>query len=70
MKNNVAECVLMSPEEYTRIMDELNDARLLSLAAQRMAAYDPEKLISEAEMDRRLNITKEDLRDVGEVEFE
>ena len=29
MKNNMAECVLLSPEEYVRLMDELNDARLL-----------------------------------------
>ena len=70
MKNNVAECVLLSPDEYARIMDELNDARLLSLATQRMAAYDPEKLISQKEMDRRLGITEDDLDGVGEVEFE
>ena len=27
MKNNTAECVLLSPEEYLRLMDEVNDAR-------------------------------------------
>ena len=27
MKNNSAECVLMSPEEYVHLMDEVNDAR-------------------------------------------
>ena len=32
MKNNAAECVLLSPDEYLRIMDELNDARLLAAA--------------------------------------
>ncbi len=32
MKNNAAECVLMSPEEYLRLMDEVNDARLLAVA--------------------------------------
>ena len=26
MKNNVAECVLLSPEEYVRLMDAVNDA--------------------------------------------
>ena len=70
MKNNVAECVLLSPEEYTRIMDELNDARLLSLATQGMAAYAPERLITREEMDRRLDVSEEDLRGAGEVEFE
>ena len=47
MKNNTAECVLLSPEEYVRLMDELNDARLLAVASERMAHYDPSKLISE-----------------------
>lgn len=40
MKNNTAECVLLSPEEYVRLMDELNDARLLAVASERMAHYD------------------------------
>lgn len=35
MKNNSAECVLMSPEEYVRLMDEVNDARLLAEASAR-----------------------------------
>ena len=29
MKNNTAECVLLSPDEYIRLMDELNDAAAL-----------------------------------------
>ena len=61
MKNNTAECVLLSPDEYVRLMDELNDARLFALAVQRTSNYDPSKLISEAEMDSKLNITQEDL---------
>ena len=34
MKNNTAECVLLSPEEYVRLMDEVNDARLLTIATE------------------------------------
>ena len=30
IKNNVPECVLISPEEYVQLMDELSDARLLA----------------------------------------
>ena len=70
MKNNVAECVLLSPDEYVRLMDEVNDARLLAVAAERMSSYDPAKLISEEEMDRKLGITEKELDSVGEVEFE
>ena len=41
MKNNTAECVLLSPEEYMSLIDEVNDARLLSMASERMAKADP-----------------------------
>lgn len=61
MKNNAAECVLLSPEEYVRLMDEVNDARLLAVATERMAHYDPSTLISEEEMNRRLGVTATDL---------
>lgn len=63
MKNNTAECVLMSPDEYVRLMDALNDVRLLSVASERMSHYDPSSLISEEDMNRRLGITDEDLAD-------
>ena len=70
IKNNMPECVLISPEEYARMVDELNDARLLAIASARMDSYDPNQLISEEEMDRRLHITKEEINDAAEVEFE
>lgn len=70
MKNNAAECVLLSPDEYTRLMDELNDARLLAIASERMSSFNPETLISEEEMNRRLGITDDELDSVGEVDFE
>lgn len=70
MKNNTAEVVLMSPDEYVRIMDELNDYLLLTMAVERMSSFDPDGLISEEEMDRHLGITDEDLDQIGEVEFE
>lgn len=70
MKNNVAECVLLSPDEYLRLMDELNDARLRALAAERMASLDPGQLIPGERVRERLGITQADLDGVGEVEFE
>ncbi len=70
MKNNTAECVLMSPDEYVRLMDALNDARLLAVASERMSHYDPSSLISEEDMNRRLGITDEDLADFDEVDIE
>ena len=70
MKNNAAECVLISPDEYVRLMDELNDARLLAVASERMAHFDPTSLISEEEMNRRLGVTEDDLAGFDEVEIE
>ena len=70
MKNNSAECVLLSPEEYVRLMDEVNDARLLSLANERMQNFNSENLISSEALYKELGITKEDLDAIGEVEFE
>lgn len=69
IKNNVAECVLLSPEEYIRLMDEIEDARLLTIANERMARYDPSKTIPAEEVYKEFGITEEDLEDV-DVEIE
>ncbi len=70
MKNNAAEVVLLPPDEYVQIMDDLNDYLLLTMAVERMLSYDPSTLVSEEDVERRLGITQEDLDSVGEVEFE
>ena len=62
MKNNSAECVLLSPEEYVKIMDEVNDARLLSLANERMQNFNSANLIPSEALYKELGITKEDFR--------
>ena len=70
MKNNEAEVVLLSPQQYVALMDALNDYELLSLAMERMEHSDPGKRVTEEEMDRELHITQEEMDGVGEVEFE
>ena len=70
LKNNAAECVLLSPEEYVKLMDEVNDARLLNTADERMQNFNPANLISGEELYKDLGITKADLDAIGEVEFE
>ncbi|MBO5606124.1 MAG: type II toxin-antitoxin system Phd/YefM family antitoxin [Acidaminococcaceae bacterium] len=69
MKNNVAECVLMSPEQYMALIDEVNDARLLATAIERTQNINTDTLISEDESNRRLGITEEDLKGFEEVEI-
>lgn len=70
MKNNAAECVLLSPEEYLKLVDEVNDARLLAEAIRRMEHFDASNLRSAEDVYRELGITEEDLNSCGEVEFE
>ena len=70
MKNNSPECVLMSPDEYVRLMDEVNDARLLALAVNRLENSDSEKLLSDKDVYRDLGISDDDLKGYDEVELE
>ena len=70
MKNNVAECVLLSPEEYVRIMDELEDAKLYALAMERMSRDNPPRTISQEEMDAHFGVTEDDLSGWEDMELE
>ena len=66
MKNNMAECVLLSPEEYMRMIDAIEDARLCALVEARMENLNEEKTISFEEMNQKLGIKEEDLADFEE----
>ena len=69
-KNTAAECVLLSPDEYLRLIDEVNDARLLSLATERMANFDPAATVSAEALYKELGISQEDMDAAHEVEIE
>lgn len=64
------EGVLMSPQEYIRPMDKVNDARLLMLANERMSHYDPQKSISQEQLDQEFGYTSDDLADAEKMENE
>lgn len=70
MKNNTAECVLLSPKEYVDLIDELNDVRLLVSANERLQKQDSTKLLSQDEVYKRLNINEDELVDFDQVEIE
>ena len=70
IKNNQPECVLMSPEEYLALIDELNDAKLLTIAEERFSHYDPSKTYTQEEIEKEFGITQEDYEKTGEVVFE
>ena len=54
IKNNAAECVLLSPEEYVRLMEEVNDARLLALAEERWSKFDGVTTVSKEDAYREI----------------
>lgn len=69
-KNNIPVCVLLSPEEYTALIDEVNDAKLLVLANERLLNFDQDSAITAEEHKKKYGITSEKLKGYEEVEFE
>ena len=70
MKNNSPECVLLSPEEYIRLLDEVNDARLLAAATQRMSTFTPSTVISQEQVDQEFGFSPSDYEETDDIEFE
>ena len=67
VKNNVPECILMSPQSYQQMMEEYEDAILAAEATKRLA--DESKYISQSEVMKNFALTDADLDDV-EVNLE
>lgn len=69
MKNNSAECVLLSPNEYLHLLDELNKAQALAEANKRLNNINPSELLSFEEVKNSvLKVEKSEYS--SEVEFE
>ncbi len=69
IKNNIPECVLMSPEEYIALLDELEDMRLLAMAKDRLS-HTSGKTITQEEIMEKYGISQEELNDMEDVEIE
>lgn len=70
MKNNSPECVLMSPEEYLNLMEELEDAKLTAMAQSRLEHFSLQDAVPAEEVYKKLGIAEEDLAGFDEVELE
>ena len=57
-------------EEYMDLPDEVNDAKLLDLAVERMAKADPAMFVLAERLYAELGITQDDLDAVGEADIE
>ncbi len=69
VKNNVAECVLVSPKKYVEMVDEIEDMKLRLLALERMESGDG-TVVSDQAMMSELGITQKDLDAMEDVEIE
>ncbi|MDO9543714.1 MAG: type II toxin-antitoxin system Phd/YefM family antitoxin [Synergistaceae bacterium] len=69
-KNNVPECILISPEQYKNMLDELEDLQLIALSHERMKNYDSERLLSSEEINKKYGYNDPDIADADEIEFE
>lgn len=70
MKNNTAECVLLSPDEYIRLLDEINDARLMASATERMSHFNPVAIIPQKQVDQEMGFQPSDYENTVDIEFE
>ena len=57
-------------EEYMGFVDEVNDAKLLALASERMAMADSSQFVPAERLFEELGITQDDLDTVGDVDIE
>ena len=69
IKNNTPECVLMSPEEYISLLDELDDMRLLAMVKDRIS-HTSGKTITHEEIMKKYGISQEELDSMEDVEIE
>ena len=57
-------------EEHMGFVDEVNDAKLLTLASERMAKADSSQFVLAECLYEELGITQDDLDTVGDVDIE
>ena len=62
VKNNIPECVLISPKDYQKMLEDYEDL-LLTIEAQKRLS-DGKKPISHEDLMLRYNLTESDLDDV------
>ncbi len=70
MKNNEPEAVLLSPEYYKWLMEQVEDYELAQLTLERLENDDPAKTISDEKMMAEFGITREEIDAMEDVEFE
>lgn len=70
VKNNVPVAVILSPDEYARIIDENADNILLAEASMRVSQSSQSDFISETDFMRAIGVTQEGIDTSNDVEIE
>ena len=70
MKNNTAECVLLSPEEYLHLIDSVNETKATMTAVERLSKLDPIKLLTEEEFGVQTSLDISVVNSLYDVDFE
>ena len=63
IKNDTAECVLLSPQEYLALIEELEDAQLVAIAEERLR-NSKSKLFTAEEVCKELGLSEKDLEEM------
>jgi len=69
IKNNKPTCVLITPEKYEEMIETIEDYKLFLEAEKRMKSAAEIDCISHEQLMKKLNIQKDELKDI-EVEIE
>ena len=70
LRHNEPECVLISPVEYSKMIEELEDLRDYKLASERLFSNAGMRAVPLAEVLKEDGITQSDLDAMEDVEFE
>lgn len=70
VKNNTPECVLISPKDYQKMVDEYEDALLFADSEKRLAKNNPQDDVPFEKVLKENGITQSDLDSIEDVVLE
>ncbi|MBR4473471.1 MAG: type II toxin-antitoxin system Phd/YefM family antitoxin [Oscillospiraceae bacterium] len=70
LRRNEPECILISPLQYTQLIEELEDLRDYKLAVERLVASQGQETISFEEILREDGLSLADLDAMEDIDFE
>lgn len=69
LKNNTALCVLISPEDYSKLIEQLEDLKDLSLANERIISSKNENLFSRSDFEEKFSVNLDEVSPIDEDEI-